>query len=150
MVIIRQLPAPLRVFFDNLKPHFQHRAWQHLWALILAIAMATGRRNVSTPYQQIQADVYRQQANDFLTVSPWQGPVVLQTAARQVLGLLAPQPGEGLEALLDASGTRKRGQTMEAAHYSWDPQLKQQVWGHRFVLLILRVRGVVLPWALAL
>jgi len=150
MVIVRQLPAPLRAFFDTLKPHFQRRAWRHIWALVLAIAIATGRRNVSTLYQQIQADVYRQKYNDFLTLSPWQGPVVLQGAARQVLGLLDPQPGEWLEAILDASGTRKRGQTMEAAHYYWDPQLRQKVWGHRFVLLILRIRGVVLPWALAL
>ena len=56
-------------------------------------------------------------------------------------------PGEPLEALLDASGTRKRGQTMEAAHFYWAPQLQQKVWSHRFVLLILRIRGVVLPWA---
>jgi len=27
------------------------------------------------------------------------------------------------------------------------PQLQQKVWSHRFVLLILRIRGVVLPWA---
>jgi len=100
MVIVRQVPAPLRAFFDTLKPHFQRRAWRHVWAVVLAIAMATGRRNVSTLSQQIQADVYRQKDHDFLTVSPWQGPVVLQTAARQVLALLAPQPGEWLEAIL--------------------------------------------------
>ncbi len=150
MVIIQQLPAPLRTFFDSLKPQFQRRAWQHGWAVVLVIAIATGRRNVSTLYQQIQAEVSRQKSNDFLTLSPWQGPVVLQRAARQVLALLDPQPGERLEVILDASGTRKRGKTMEAAHAYWDPQPRQKVWGHRFVLLILRLRGVVLPWALAL
>lgn len=149
MVIMHQLPALLRVFFDTLRPQFQHRAWQPCWALVLAIAIATGRRNVSTLSQQVQAEVYRQKYNDFLTVSPWPGPVVLQAAARQVLALLHPQPGELLEAIVDASGTRKRGQTREAAPADWDPQLQQQVWGHRCVWPILRVRGVVLPWALA-
>jgi len=42
MITIGKIPKKLQRFFRPVKDHFTQRAWEHFWALIMAITMSHG------------------------------------------------------------------------------------------------------------
>jgi hypothetical protein len=147
MFVIGSVPKKLNKFFENLRPLFEKRQWPHFYSLVLAIAVAHGRRNIAHLNLFLQDQKLRQRRQDFLVESPWDAATVVKTVAFALLDLLDPKDGELLEVILDGSHTAKRGKTMEGAQKYFDPVTKSYRRGHAFVLCILKLRGTIIPWA---
>lgn len=151
MFVIGAMPRELQSFFGTTEDFFDVRQWQRFWMMALVFASAYGRRNVAHLNRSLENRDERQRYQDFLVESPWDGAAVLQAIALWMLDkLLKPRKGELLEVLIDLSHAAKRGATMEGAHRYFDPVTKSYRFGHAFVLCALRLRGVVIPWAIRL
>jgi len=148
MFVIDRVPKKLNEFFRKLEPLFEKRQRPHFSSLVLAFALAHGRRNIAHMNLFLEDRRLRQRRQDFLVESPWDGARVVSTVARTILESMNPREGELLEVLLDGSHTAKRGKTMEGAHRYFDPVTKSYQFGHAFLFCILRFRGVVIPWAI--
>ena len=145
MFVIGRIPRKLKSFFGCVEHFFEKRQWPHFWALVLAYAVAHGRRNIKHLNIFLQDKTRRQRRQDFLVQSPWGAKSVVLTVARMILESMKPCKGDLLELLIDLSHAAKRGKTMEAAHRYFDPVTKTYQFGHAFLLSVLRFRGVVIP-----
>ena len=147
MIRIGKIPTKVKPFFDTLRIYFTKRQWEHFYKIVLAITIAYGRKNIKNLYRHMNAETHRQKVNEFLTDSPWDGEEVLQETSLSILYSLKPRKGDLLEILIDPSGKGKRGSQMEAADHSyWDPIMKKTVFGHRFLMVAIMYKGVILPW----
>jgi SRSO17 transposase len=147
MFVIGSVPKRLEKFFGNIEGLLEKRQVRHFRALVLAFAVAHGRRNISQMNRVLPDRDQRQRRQDFLVQSPWDGAPILRTQAWNVLRSVKPRRGELLEMIIDGSHAPKRGKTMEGAHRYFDPVTKDYQSGHAFVLCTLRFRGVSIPWA---
>ncbi len=150
MFVVAGIPRKLRGFFENIQHLFEKRQWPHFYSLVLAYALAHGRRNIQHLNLFLEDKARRQRRQDFVVESPWEGETVLTVVARAILESMKPKDGELLELSIDLSHTAKRGRTMEAVHRYYDPVSETHETGHTFVLAVLRFRGVVIPWAIRL
>ena len=150
MFVIGKIPRKFKSFFGSVEHLFEKRQWPHFSSLVLAFAMAYGRRNIRHLNRFLEDQEHRQRHHDFLVHSPWDEAEVVSILARFILESMAPKQGELLELLVDLSHAAKRGKTMEAAHRYFDPVTKSYQFGHAFLLCTLRFRGVVIPWAVRL
>lgn len=146
MFVIGDIPKRLKNFFGRIACHFEKRQWPHFYALVLAYALAHGRRNVAHMNLFLEDRGRRQRRQDFLVQSPWQGQTVTKVMARAILESMKPEELELLEVLLDLTHAAKRGKTMEGAHRYFDPVTKSFQFGHAFLVVALRFRGVTIPW----
>jgi hypothetical protein len=152
MLTIDEIPCGLKPFFDACltggglsKPQYAH-----FWPTVLAFAVSFRGRNVQELYACMQDEACRQKLNDFLTESPWEGPRVLAAACLFAFALLKLKPGEELFIVLDGTQKLKRGKKIEALGKVKDATRKYPAPGHRYLIVYLRVRGIMLPWSVSL
>jgi len=152
MLSIGEIPAGLQSFFGVCRAEggLSKPQYEHFWPLVLAFAVTLGSRNVSRLYACLQSETCRQKVNDFLTESPWDGTRVLTAACLFALALLKLKDGEELQILLDGTQKLKRGKKIEALGKVKDATHKYPAPGHRYLLVYLRVRGIMLPWRVSL
>lgn len=150
MFLIAHLTTLLLPFFRALKPFFEKRQFQHFWRLVMSIALSEGRKTVAGLHRLLLDAPYQQRLVDFVSVSPWKAEPVLQRAAFFVLRGLGWTPRSLVYLLIDGTKTHKSGKTMEAAHRFYDHVLNAMTFGHQFVVVCLKFRGVVIPWAIRL
>jgi hypothetical protein len=150
MFLIGHLTTILLPFFRHLKPFFERRQFPHFWRLVLAIALSEGRKTVAGLHRLLLNAPYQQRLVHFISVSPWDPEPVLQRAALYVLRALGWRPGMGVWVLIDGSKTRKRGKTMEASHRFFDHVTNAMTFGHQFLVVCLKFRGIVIPWSIRL
>lgn len=148
MITIGQIPEILQPLLDALRPRFSKPQFRHFASLLVAFAVSFGRRNIDSLYASMQEKTRRQKLNDFMVESRWAGEEVLQDAALFTLMMMEPRKGERLEILIDGSGKRKRGKTMDAVGYIKEAGTPVSVPGHKYLKVALRFRGVILPWAI--
>ncbi len=148
MITIGQIPRILEPFLAGLETHFSKPQFRHFRALLMALAVSFGRRNVASLYAAMQETTCRQKLNDFMVESRWAAEDVLRDAALFTLMSMEPRNGERLEILVDGSGKRKRGQSMDALGFIREAGIPCSVPGHKFLKVALRFRGVILPWAI--
>jgi SRSO17 transposase len=152
MLTIDEIPCGLKPFFDAgltggglSKPQYAH-----FWPTFLAFAVSFRGRNVQELHACIQDEACRQQLNDFLTESPWEGPRVLAAACLFAFALLKLKPGEELFVVLDGTQKLKRGKKIEALGKVKDATRQYPAPGHRYLIVYLRVRGIRLPGSVSL
>jgi len=150
MFLIAHLTTLLLPFFRTLKPFFEKRQFEHFWRLVMAIALSEGRKTIAGLHRLLLDAPYQQRLVDFVSVSPWKAEPVLQRAALFVLRGLGWKPGMLVLLLIDGTKTHKSGKTMEAAHRFFDHVLNAMTFGHQFLVVCLKFRGVVIPWAIRL
>ena len=51
MITIDKIPGKLQSFFEPVKAHIAQRAWEHFWALIMAITICQVGSSVSEAYR---------------------------------------------------------------------------------------------------
>jgi SRSO17 transposase len=147
---IVRVPAILDPFFGSLTKEFHWKQGDYFRLLVLAIAMAYGRRNVSNLYRHIDAVTHRTRFNNFFLVGRWDGPERLRTKADELLADLELKRGERVYLILDDSVSRKRGKQMEGVGYLHDPVHGGSVLGHQYVTAVIKARGVVIPFGIRL
>jgi SRSO17 transposase len=150
MLFIDQIPPQLQYFLGAAVAQATDPQRYWMIRMVLAMAVSMGKRNVKALTLLMAEDDARSTLNDFFTESPWSAPVALQSATLYALAQMKLQPGERIEVLLDGSQKAKRGEKMEALGWVKEAGSKEWRKGHRFLLCYLRVRGVLLPWAVDL
>lgn len=150
MLFIEQIPPELERFLGAAVAEASAPQQYWLMRMVLAMAVSMGKRNVNALWLLLDPEHARSTLNDFLTESPWSAPAALQSATLYVLAQMKLQPGERIEVILDGSQKAKRGGKMEALGWVKEAGSKEWRKGHRFLLCCLRVRGVLLPWAVDL
>jgi hypothetical protein len=83
-------------------------------------------------------------------VQRWDPEAALQQKAQERLRALAPQPGETVYLILDASQQAKRGKPMDAIAKMTDPTTDTSIRGHQDGCGLLRCRQHVIPWGIRL
>lgn len=151
MIFIDHIPPALQGFLDATvaAASAPQAAWIREVTLAMAVAM-TRRNVVSLDLLLDPEERSRSALNDFFTESPWPAPAVLRAGTLWALAQMKLQAGERIEVILDGTQKAKRGKCMEALGFVKEAGSKEWVKGHRILLCLLRVRGVLLPWAVDL
>ena len=152
MFKIVRCPVQLEPFFEPLKARFLWSHFHYFQLLVLAMAVAYRRHNVSALYRCLDEKQYadRSRFNNFFLVGRWDAAEALREKAYELLGTLNPQPGETVELIFDDTKKQKRGKRMEAVAKIFDPVAKQHIDGHQYVQATLRFRGFLIPFAVRL
>jgi len=150
MIVIEQIPPQLQYFLGAAVAEATDPQRYWLMRAVLAMAASMGKRNVKALWLLLDPEHARSTLNDFFTESPWSAPAALQSATLYVLEQMKLRAGERIEVILDGSQKAKRGAKMEALGWVKEAGSKEWRKGHRFLLCYLRVRGVMLPWAVDL
>jgi len=152
MFKIVRFPSKLKSFFDSLQNQFHFNHFQYFQTLVLLIAFSWGRRNISNLYRHLdsQHQSHRSRFNNFLNLSRWNPPAVLQMKAYELLGNLNPAKGEVIELIIDDSKKQKRGKAMEAVSWIRDPLTGRSIRGHQYVTAAIRFRGHTIPFGIRL
>lgn len=147
---IGKIPSRLQSFFRRLAPLVHKPVFEHLWRYVLAVAIASGRRNVERLRGCMDSGACRQNVTDFLIAAPWDCAKVLREAVLQVIEKARIAYGARMYLILDGSKKGKRGKKMEGAHSYYVPMGGKKGFGHQFFLGALRVGHVVVPWDIKL
>lgn len=147
---IGKIPAKLNGFFDDLRAEFGAPAFRHLAGYVLALAVATGRRNVKTLHRWIPDGACRQNVTDFLIAAPWDAAPVLRRAAMNVLATAKRPVDHTLYFIIDATKSAKRGRKMEGGHKFYVPMGGRAAWGHEFLLAAVKLGDACVPFAVEL
>jgi SRSO17 transposase len=150
MFRIARFPGQLTSFFASLEGHFHWDHFDYFRELVLAIAFAWGRRNISNLYRYLEARAHRTRYNNFLLVHRWDPAACLRLKATEMLGDLGPRPGETLYLLVDDTQKRKRGKHMDAVGYIHIAGAGKSVPGHLYVTAAIAFREAVIPWGVRL
>jgi len=142
---IIRIPSVLEPFFGSLTSKFHWEHFDYFRMLVLSVAVAWGRRNVSNLYRHLDADTHRTRFNNFILVQRWDAPACLRLKAEELVGSLHPRPGDTLYLLLDDSMKVKRGKAMEAVGYLHDSATGTKRPGHQYVTAVIQFQGLIIP-----
>jgi len=150
MFRIVRFPRQLARFFAPLQGRFHWDHFGYFRHLVLAVAFAWGRRNVSNLYRYLEATTHRTRFNNFLLVGRWEPGLCLQLKATEMLRWLKPQRGEMLYLIVDDSAKHKSGKHMDAVDWLYDHATKRKVRAHLYVTAVVGFRGYTMPWGVRL
>jgi len=147
---IPRFPAACARFFEPLQGYFHWGHFEYFRNLVLAMAFAWGRRNISNLYRYLEAETHRTRYNNFLGLKRWDPEGCLAFHALGMIRSLHLRPGETLYFIVDDSKKPKRGRQMEAVDWVYDPVTGKKVRGHLYVTGVVKCRNVVIPWGIRL
>ncbi len=152
MFKIVRFPSALESFFEPLKPFFHWEHHDYFRTLVLLIAFAWGRRNVTNLCRYLDARnrSHRTRFNNFLLMRRFDPEALLRTQAYALLAALHPQSGEVIELVIDGSPKSKRGKRMEAVGWLHDSMTGKSMRGHQYISAVIRFRGYTIPWGIRL
>ena len=150
MFRIVRFPRELTRFFAPLEGRFHWDHFEYFRQLVLAIAFAWGRRNVSNLYRYLEASTHRTRFNNFVLVGRWEAAQCLQLKATEMLAWLKPRRGETLYFIVDDSNKHKRGKHMDAVDWTYDHSTNRKVRAHLYVTAVVGFRGYTIPWGVHL
>jgi len=84
MITIGRIPKKLQGFFRPIKNHFQRRAWEHFWALVLAITISHGA-TIDRLAKALRGSTHRTNHGEFYWRSIWDDSIVMQQIALDML-----------------------------------------------------------------
>ena len=149
-MIIDHCPRFVQRFFRPIGQHLSRAQYQHLWTMVLAIAVSAAGSRLSALAAMIKGGRHRTRLGRFLRSGPWDAAAFLREQALTILRSMKPRPGETIELLIDDTRVAKRGRQMACLKKIWDTTHQRFVHGHIWVVAAFRFRGVVLPWRIEL
>ncbi len=152
MFKIVRFPSKLENFFSSLKTEFLFGHFEYFRILVLLIATSWEDSNISSLYRQLDKRFFthRTRYNNFLTSVRWNPEEALARKAYKILESLNLKKGEKIYVLVDDTKKNKRGKTMDATGWVYDPVSGRSIWGHQYVKATLLVRGITIPFAIRL
>jgi len=152
MFKIVRFPSALEPFFRSLTSEFHWDHFAYFRMLVLLVAFAWGRRNITALYRHLDESRWghRTRFNNFMNVGRWRPQEALARKARELLDRLKPRNGDVVELILDDSKKAKRGQHIDAVGWIHDPLSGRSVRGHQYVKATLRFRGHTIPFGIRL
>jgi len=117
MFKIVRCPAKLDPFFETLKSCFHWEHFKYFRTMVLLIGFASGRRNISALYRQLDPvdQRHRTRFNNFVLLERWDPQAALSTKASELVALLHPKPGDRLRFIIDDTKKEKRGGKVKKA-----------------------------------
>ena len=113
MVTIGRIPKKLQSFFKPIKDHFSQRAWQHFWALVMAITISHGT-TIDRLAKALRRSTHRTNHGEFLWRSIWEDSIVMQQIALDMLLSLFRKKDRHLFFIIDDTQNLKRAKKMQA------------------------------------
>lgn len=152
MFKIVRFPAKLEKFFGTLAGSFFWDHFEYFRTMVLLIAFASGPRNVSSLYRHLddRNRPHRTRFNNFLLKGRWDPAKALAAKAYELLEYLKPRKGEVLSLIIDDSKKQKRGKTMDAVSWLYDPVACRNIRGHQYVQALIEFRDFVIPFGIHL
>lgn len=150
MFRIIRVPRTLDKFFRPLQCHFHWDHFAYFRLLVLAMAFAWGRHNVTNLHRYLDAQHHRTRFNNFFLVQRWDPEAALRQKAQELLRALAPRPGNTVYLILDDSKKGKRGKRMDAVAKMKDHTTDAYIRGHQYVCGTVLFREHVIPWGIRL
>ncbi len=159
MFKIVRFPKKLEAFFEPLRTKFLWNHFEYFRMLVLLVAIAHGRRNISALYRHLDARgrPHRTRFNNFLLVQRWAPEEALAETANRLLMALKPRPGDRVYLIIDHTEKEKRGgrksaaprdkssKAMEAVDWIYDGMSGQKIRGHQFVCATIVYNQVQIP-----
>lgn len=146
MFKITRIPLKLKSFFGPTAKDFRFRHYSYFANLVLAVAIAVGRRNVTNLYRHIETNRHRNRFNNFLNLSHrYDLSRTLAHKAHELLQRLDPKAGEFVELILDDTNKQKRGQVLDNVGWLHDHVANKKIQGHNYLQAVLRFRGFIIP-----
>jgi len=145
MFTIGKIPKKLQGFFKPLKAHFTQRAWQHFWALVLAITISHGC-TIERLAKALRGSTHRTNHGEFLWRSVWEQSIVMQQIALDTLLSLFTKKDRHLFFIIDDTQTLKRAKKMDGVGKLRHHATGKYGNGHTIIKICLYYRGVSIPW----
>ncbi|MDH7561740.1 MAG: transposase, partial [bacterium] len=164
MFKIVRFPKKLESFFEPLRDSFLWNHFEYFRILVLLVAFAFGRRNISALYRQLdpRGRTHRTRFNNFVLVQRWKPEEALAATADRLLTALKPRPGDRIYLVIDHTEKEKRGgqktdaaedrptKAMQAVEWIYDGSSGQKIRGHQFVCATIVLSGVQIPFGIRL
>ena len=145
MITIGRIPKKLQGFFRPIKNHFQRRAWEHFWALVLAITISHGA-TIDRLAKALRGSTHRTNHGEFYWRSIWDDSIVMQQIALDMLLSLFTKNDRHLFFIIDETQTLKRARKMAGVGKLRHHATGKFGTGHTIVKVSLYYRGVTIPW----
>jgi len=145
MITIGKIPRKLQSFFKPLREHFTQRAWEHFWALVVAITVSHGA-TIERLVRALRDSTHRTNHGEFLWRSVWDSSIVMQQIALDMLLSLFTNKDRHLFFIIDDTQTLKRAKKMAGVGKLHHHATGKYGTGHTIVKVSLYYRGVTIPW----
>ena len=145
MITIGIIPKKLQGFFKPLGDHFTQRAWEHFWALVMAITISHGT-TIDRLAKALRNSTHRTNHGEFYWRSIWDQSIVMQQIALDMLLSLFTKKDRHLFFIIDDTQTLKRAKKMDAVGKLHHHATGKYGTGHTIVKVSLYYRGVTIPW----
>jgi len=144
MITIGRIPKKLKGFFMPVRNHFTQRAWEHFWALVMAITISHGT-TIDRLAKALRDSTHRTNHGEFLWRSNWDNSIVMQQIALDMLLSLFTKNDRHLFFIIDDTQTLKRAKKMEAIGKLRHHSTGKYGTGHTIIKVSLYYRGVTIP-----
>jgi SRSO17 transposase len=145
MVSIGRIPRGTQAFFRPLRDRFARPAWDHFWALVLAITIGRGS-TLDRLARCLRGSTHRTNHGEFLWRSGWRETPVMQQIALDLLRSLIRKDGGTCYLILDDTQTLKRAKRMAGVGKLFHHATGKYGTGHTILKVCLYYRGVTIPW----
>lgn len=145
MITIGKIPKKLQGFFKPIRDHFTQRAWQHFWALVMAITISHGT-TIDRLTKALRDSTHRTNHGEFLWRSVWDNSVVMQQIALDMLLSLFTKKDRHLFFIIDDTQTLKRAKKMAGVGKLRHHATGKYGTGHTLIKVSLYYRGVTITW----
>lgn len=144
MVRIVRVPASLDTFFRTLSPRFHWDHAESVRLLVLAMALAWGRRHVANLYRSLAVPHHRTRFHTCGVVHRWDPAAALRQKPPELRQAVHPPPGPIRSRVIDDSKQATRGTTMAAVATLQEPPTAASLRGHPsgWGLLVYREPGI--------
>lgn len=164
MFKIVRFPKKLESFFEPLRDSFLWNHFEYFRMLVLLVAFAFGRRNISALYRHLdrRGRPHRTRFNNFVLLRRWQPEEALAGTAHRMLQALKPRPGDRVYLVIDHTEKEKRGgqktkaakgrptKAMEGVGWIREGSSGRKIRGHQFVCATIVFKGVQIPFGIRL
>lgn len=145
MITIGKIPRKLQSFFKPLRDHFTQRAWEHFWALVMAITVSQAA-TIDRLVKALRDSTHRTNHGEFLWRSIWDHSIVMQQIAVGMLLGLATYKDRRLFFIIDDTQILKRAKKMQGVGKLRHHATGKYGTGHTIIKICLYYRGVTIVW----
>jgi len=150
MFKIGRIPRLLESFFRPFLGKFLWDQGAYFQSLVLVMAFAWGRRNITNLYRFLDAKRHRTRFNNFLHRARADLAGLLRQKASELVQMTRCLGEKTVYLIIDDTRKLKRGKYMAAVGYIYDDLLGRTVPGHLYVTAIVRIGPVVIPLGIRL
>lgn len=149
MFKLLRIPRQISDLIAELEMFFTLPQWVHFQTMLVSLLITPFKATVAGRTRVLAFGTHRTKHNAFLQNGDALVGKALRFYAMKLIALLH-HAHEVLYVVIDDSKTAKRGKHVQAAFRLFDHTTQRFLWGHQFVCVTLRYRGLSIPYAIEL